>query len=163
MEGRKRKGGAFGAGEMSGQVRSCHVISCHVMSCHSMLGRGLKPCDVMLVVEFVELSWPVLGLCWLFGPSWGLRRPMLGSMLACGAHLGGYGSAFWIEKRAGRTMNGNRTENGPNTLSPAACGARRSAPAAAEGPKADLFWQPQRHRSWKSYLLSVPDQSKPYI
>ena len=53
-----------------------------------MLGQGLKPCDLMLVVEFLELSWPVLGLCWPFGPSWRLRRPMLGSMLALSAHLG---------------------------------------------------------------------------
>ena len=73
---------------MSRHVMSCYVVSCHVISYHGMLGQGRKPCDVILVGEFVELSWPVLGLCWPFGPSCGLRAPMLGSMLALWAHLG---------------------------------------------------------------------------
>ena len=60
-------------------------MSCHVISYHGMLlGQGRKPYDVILVVEFVELPWRVLDLCWPFGPSWGLRRPTL----ALWAHLG---------------------------------------------------------------------------
>ena len=139
---------------MSCHVMSCHVISCHVMSghvmsCHSMLGQGLKPCDVMLVVEFVEVSWPVLGLCWPFGPSWGLRRPMLGSMLALWAHLGpiwahveGYVGPSWglcwrilDRKTAQNNDRLKRINNGSKTLSPAACGAPRSAPGSPGGPK----------------------------
>ena len=73
---------------MPRHVMSCHVMSCHVMSCHSMLGQGLKPCDVMLVVILALALWPILGapsvhvggLCWAFGP-------ILGPSWA---HVGGY-------------------------------------------------------------------------
>ena len=87
----------------SGQVMSCHVMSCHVMSCHSMLGQGLKPCDVMLVVIVALALWPILGApsahvgvyfgSW--GPSW--------------AHVKGYVGPSW--GLASRRPDPNRTKS----------------------------------------------------
>ena len=106
---------------MSCHVMSCHVMSCHVMSCHSMLGQGLKPCDVMSMLALWGPSWAHVG--GYVGPSWGLCWRMLDRKAAQNNH----------RLKAYQTWPKNALASGLR-------GATKRPGQPPEGPKTDLFW-----------------------